>query len=150
MRVFHGLDELEPAVGSVLGTSQWFDITQQRIDGFADSTSDHQWIHVDPVRAGTGPFGATIAHGFLTLSLIPVLSGQIWRVEGASLAVNYGTDKVRFLNPVPVDSRIRAHARLDAVKPNRLGKVVSVSYTLELEKDLKTACVATSLTVFAQ
>lgn len=150
MRIFRNIDELDTAVGTDLGTSPWLDITQEQIDRFADATGDRQWIHIDTDRAESGPFGRTIAHGFLTLSLIPSLSEQIWRVDGASLAVNYGTDTVRFLQPVPVDSRIRVHATIDAVKSNHMGKVVSVRYTVELEGTGKPACVATSLTVFAR
>lgn len=98
MRIFNGIDEVETAVGEHLGYSAWFPVTQDRIDKFADATEDHQWIHVDPERAAQGPYGGTIAHGYLTLSLLPVLGAQVMRVDGISMTVNYGSNKVRFPN----------------------------------------------------
>ncbi len=105
MRIFESLSELAAAVGEPLGTSDWVQIEQARIDQFAEATGDHQWIHTDPERAADGPFGATIAHGYLTLSLIPMLTWQIYEVRGISGALNYGLDKVRFPSPVRVGSR---------------------------------------------
>ncbi len=110
-QVFTSAPELRAAVGQELGVSDWLEVDQKRIDLFADATGDHQWIHVDPERAAEGPFGSTIAHGYLTLSLLPALVPQILRVEGVRMGVNYGTDKVRFPAPVPVGSRLRAPGR---------------------------------------
>jgi acyl dehydratase len=107
MQVFTSLDQLKGAVGVDLGVSDWLEILQQRVDQFAETTGDHQWIHVDPERAATGPFGGTIAHGWLTASILPVLTQQIYRVE-AKMAVNYGLNKLRFPSPVPVGSSVRA------------------------------------------
>src|ERR1700739_4909083 len=115
MRVFADLDELRTAAGQVLGPSDWITVDQAQIDAFADATGDHQWIHVDPERAATGPFGTTIAHGFLTLSLMPVMLENLYRVDGVRMGVNYGLNKVRFPAPVPVDSRLRASAEIAEV-----------------------------------
>lgn len=107
MQVFTSLDQLKDAVGVGLGFSDWLEISQERVDQFAETTGDHQWIHVDPERAASGPFGGTIAHGWLTASILPVLTQQIYRVE-AKMAVNYGLNKLRFPAPVPVGSSVRA------------------------------------------
>ena len=107
MQVFTSLDQLKDAVGVELGFSDWLEISQERVDQFAETTGDHQWIHVDPERAASGPFGGTIAHGWLTASIIPVLTQQIYRIE-AKMAVNYGLNKLRFPAPVPVGSSVRA------------------------------------------
>src|SRR5512133_3016834 len=104
MRTFNGIVELQAAVGEQLGASDWHEITQEQVNLFAEATGDRQWIHVDPVRAASGPFGGTIAHGYLTLSLLPALVAEIFRVEGVSMGLNYGTNKVRFPTPVPVGS----------------------------------------------
>jgi acyl dehydratase len=148
--VFRGIAELSPAVGSELGVSDWLTVTQQMVDQFAESTGDHQWIHVDPERAASGPFGTTIAHGYLTLALLPVLAEQIFRVDDVTLAINYGTNRVRFPQPVPVGSRIRARATLTSVRSIALGTQVRVLYTIELEGSEKPACVAVGLTVYGQ
>ena len=111
-RIFTSADELRAGVGEQLGHSDWLEIEQKRIDLFADATGDHQWIHVDPERAASGPFGTTIAHGYLTLSLLPTLVPQVLRVEGMKMGINYGANKVRFPSPVPVGSRLRATAVL--------------------------------------
>lgn len=116
MRIFDGLQELTAAAGTELGTTAWMDIDQKRIGLFAEATGDHQWIHTDPARAVDGPFGGTIAHGLLTLSLLPVLLNQLYRVDNVSMAVNYGLDKVRFPSPVPVGSRLAATARIASVE----------------------------------
>src|SRR4029450_1346610 len=112
MRTFAKLSELEALVGEHIADSDWIEVTQERIQLFADATGDHQWIHVDPERAKAGPFGTTIAHGFLTLSLVPSLASQGYRVDGARVGINYGLDKVRFPSPLPVGSRIRGGVEL--------------------------------------
>ncbi|SNR35449.1 Acyl dehydratase [Haloechinothrix alba] len=142
MRVFHGLDELTQAVGEHLGYSEWHTISQERVNRFADATGDHQWIHVDPERAAHGPFGGTIAHGYLTLSLLPMLSQEIYRVEGLSMGVNYGSNKVRFPAAVPVGSRVRAGAELVDIAAGQNGTQATVRVTVELEGSDKPACVA--------
>ncbi|GAA2632497.1 MaoC family dehydratase [Streptomyces axinellae] len=145
-RVFTSADELREATGQELGTSDWLEIDQKRIDLFADATGDHQWIHVDPARAAEGPFGTTIAHGYLTLSLLPSLIPQIMRVEGMRMGVNYGVNKVRFPSPVPVGSRLRARATLAEVATASDGGVqVAAKVTVEREGESKPVCVAESL-----
>ena len=147
MRVFRGIAELEAAVGSHLGYSAWHTVTQEQIDLFAEATGDHQWIHVDPQRAAAGPFGGTIAHGFLTLSLVPMLIGQVYRVEGMSAGLNYGADRLRFPSPVPAGSRVRAGVELTALTPSARGYQVSTRVTIERENDDKPACVVDMLAV---
>ena len=142
MQVFTTLDEIRAAKGSVLGTSDWLTIDQTRIDRFADATGDHQWIHVDPDRAATGPFGATIAHGFLTLALLPHFAVQNYRIEGARLSVNYGLNKVRFITPVRVGSRLRGITELTGVEDLDTGAQLSFRTTIEIEGVEKPACVA--------
>ncbi len=142
MRTIKGHEELRAAVGEELGTSDWQGIDQARIDAFADVTGDHQFIHVDPERAKETPFGGTIAHGYLTLSLVPVLMAQAVAFEGFNFGVNYGTNKVRFPAPVPVDSRVRATARLAEVTEIPNGSQAVVEVTIELEGGDKPVCVA--------
>lgn len=142
MRVFAGLDELAAAKGEHLGYSDWHTVTQDEIDQFAEATHDFQWIHVDPERAAQTPFGGTIAHGFLTLSLVPMLGYQIYRVEGVTMGINYGCNKVRFPSPVPVNSRVRAGAVLAEVTDVPGGKQAVIQYTVEIEGVTKPACVA--------
>lgn len=125
MRVFDGIADLEKAVGTHLGHSEWHTVNQDQIDAFAAATGDHQWIHVDPAKAAEGPFGTTVAHGFLTLSLVPMLTWQVYKVEGVKMGVNYGADKLRFPSPVPVGSRVRAGVELTSVTPNKLGYQVA-------------------------
>ncbi|GAB2815770.1 MaoC family dehydratase [Streptomyces daliensis] len=145
-RVFTSTDELAAAVGEELGTSDWLTIDQKRVDLFADATGDHQWIHVDPERAKEGPFGTTIAHGYLTLSLLPALVPQIMRVEGMKMGVNYGVNKVRFPAPVPVGSRLRARAELSEITDVGGGAVqVAAKVTIEREGGDKPVCVAETL-----
>jgi acyl dehydratase len=139
---FPSVDRLSEAVGSHLGYSPWIEITQRRVDLFAAATDDHQWIHVDVERAAAGPFGGTIAHGYLTLSLAVPLVGEILSVEGAGMVVNYGADRVRFPAPVPVGSRIRAGARLAGVEGVSGGVQVALDVTFELDGSDKPACVA--------
>ena len=145
MKVFTDLDGIRAAKGSVLGTSDWLTIDQTRIDRFADATGDHQWIHVDPGRAATGPFGATIAHGFLTLSLLPYFAVQNYRIEGARLSVNYGLNKVRFITPVRVGCRLRGITELTGVEDLDTGAQLSFRTTIEIEGVEKPACVAETL-----
>ena len=142
MRVFSTLDEIEAAVGEEIGTTDWVEITQERVDPFADATDDHQWIHVDVERAKAGPFGGTIAHGYLTLSLIPLLGSQVFDLETPGAKLNYGVNKVRFPNPVPVGSRIRATCTVAEVTDVPAGKQLTVSYVIEIEGQDKPACVA--------
>ncbi|WP_329310866.1 MaoC family dehydratase [Streptomyces sp. NBC_01262] len=145
MKVFTDLDGIRAAKGSVLGTSDWLTIDQTRIDRFADATGDHQWIHIDPGRAATGPFGATIAHGFLTLSLLPYFAVQNYRIEGARLSVNYGLNKVRFITPVRVGCRLRGITELTGVEDLDTGAQLSFRTTIEIEGVEKPACVAETL-----
>jgi len=138
-RVFTSIEEITAAVGEPIGPSAWLLIEQDRIDAFADATGDRQWIHVDPEQARTGPFGRTIAHGHLTLSLVPMLGSQIIAFETGRPKLNYGSNKVRFPNPVPVDSRIRATATITGVQPVAMGSQVTVSYVVEIEGQDKPA-----------
>ncbi|MQA10691.1 MAG: dehydratase [Pseudonocardiaceae bacterium] len=147
MRVFNGVDEFAAAVGTDLGDSDWHEVTQGQVDLFADATGDHQWIHVDPERAKSGPFGGTIAHGYLTLSLIPVLGKQIYRVDNLAMGINYGTNKVRFPEPVPVGSKIRAVAKLTDAEEVKQGKRFVVEYTIEVQGRDKPACIAETVVV---
>ena len=142
MRVFTTLDEVAAASGEELGTSEWLPIEQDRVDRFADATGDHQWIHVDPERAATGPFGGTIAHGYLTLSLVPFLGSQVFALETPGAKLNYGVNKVRFPNPVRVGKRVRAHVALADVQDLPTGKQLTLRYTVEIEDEAKPACVA--------
>jgi acyl dehydratase len=139
---FSSIDELRAAVGSHLGYSEWWEITQDRVDRFADATDDHQFIHVDPEKAALSPFGGTIAHGYLTLSLAVPLAQEIIGVEGVAMAVNYGTNKVRFPAPVPVGSRLRAGAVLESVDDVEGGVQVVTTLTFEIEGGTKPVCVA--------
>lgn len=148
MRVFDGLAQLSAAVGSHLGFSQWHEVTQQQIDMFAQATGDHQWIHVDPDRAAAGPFGATVAHGFLTLSLAPMLSAEVYRLDGIAMGVNYGCNKVRFPAPVKVGSRVRGGVELLSVEPASMGHQVTTKITVELEDSEKPACVVELVALF--
>ena len=148
-RVFSSLDEFKAAVGSDLGTSDWVTVTQEQINTFADATGDHQWIHVDPEAAAKGPFGTTIAHGYLTLSLLPVFGAEIYEVQNLAFGVNYGANKVRFPNPVPVDSRLRATATLKEIADIPIGTQATISFVVEREGAEKPAVVAEVVYVFA-
>ncbi|WP_405136525.1 MaoC family dehydratase [Nocardia sp. NBC_01388] len=141
--VYRGIDELEAAIGQELGPTEWFTMTQSRIDGFADGTEDHQWIHVDPTRAADSPYGATVAHGFLTLSLVPYFVNRLRRIDGVRMGVNYGLEKVRFPTPVRAGSRIRA--RTTMVQFDRLDEKsiqLTTRTAIEVEGEPKPACVA--------
>ena len=142
-----GVEGVQGLVGQHLGYSDWVTITQEQVQQFADATGDQQWIHVDPERAKDGPFGTTIAHGYLTLSLVPMLVWQIYQVEGVKMGVNYGSNKVRFPTPVPVGSRVRAGVELVSVEPSSMGFTVTTKVTIELEGADKPACVAETLSV---
>jgi acyl dehydratase len=135
------IDELEQAGERELGTSSWHEITQEQVNMFADATGDHQWIHVDPERAAEGPFGGTVAHGYLTLAMLPMLLSEVVSVSDAVMGVNYGTEKIRFTSPVPVGSRLRAHAKL--LKTQRRGPSViwNVGVEVEIEGKEKPALV---------
>ena len=141
-----GIEGVQGLVGQHLGYSNWVEVTQEQVNQFADATGDHQWIHVDPERATKeSPFGGPIAHGYLTLSLLPMLMPQIVEITGFKMGVNYGTDKVRFPSPVPVGSRVRAGATLDSAEPIDGGIAMAVTVTVEVEGGSKPAMVATSL-----
>ena len=142
---FATLDDLRAAVGTELGTSDWIPIDQERVDRFAEATGDHQWIHTDPERAAAGPFGTTIAHGFLTLSLLPVIAGSVVRVDGVRMGVNYGTDRVRFPAAVPVGSRVRGRVELVGVTDVPGGVQVVTRVTVERDGGDKPVCVAESV-----
>ena len=143
-----GIDGLRDALGTHLGYSDWLAIDQERINTFADATGDHQWIHVDPAKAAAGPFGATIAHGFLTLSLTNLFLPQIVDVQGFSMGINYGTDKVRFPSPVVVGSRVRGGAELVSLDDVAGGVQTTMRVTVEIEGGPKPACVVDSLSRF--
>ncbi|MBD8868668.1 MaoC family dehydratase [Nocardioides donggukensis] len=142
MRVFTTLEEVAEAAGAELGTSEWLTIDQERVDTFADATGDHQWIHVDAERAAEGPFGGTIAHGYLTLSLVPLLGSQVVTFETPGAKLNYGVNKVRFPHPVRVGRRVRAHVAVGEVTELPAGKQLTMRYTIEIEDEAKPACVA--------
>ena len=142
MRTFTDLAELEAAVGEELGTTDWMEITQERVNLFADATDDHQWIHVDEERAKDGPFGGTIAHGYLTLSLIAHFNQELVKIETSGARLNYGLNKVRFPNPVLVGKRIRGRAAIQSLTDVPAGKQLTVAYTIEIEDEAKPACVA--------
>jgi acyl dehydratase len=129
-------------VGDEYGPSSWIEVTQERIDAFADATGDHQWIHVDPERAARGPFGTTIGHGYLTLSLIPVMSYEVLPHEEGGMGINYGVNRVRFPAPVPVDSKVRGTFRVENVEQADWGSQSTLSVTIEREGGDKPVCVA--------
>jgi acyl dehydratase len=142
VRTINGIEELKSLVGEHLGYSPYVDVSQERVNTFADATGDHQWIHIDVERAKAGPFGAPIAHGYLTLSLGPMLSPMIFNVSGISMGVNYGCAKVRFPSPVPVGSNLRLGARLLEVTDVAGGVQVMMEFTFEVEGSAKPSCVA--------
>lgn len=136
------LEQLRDAAGTDLGASRWFQIDQSRIDAFADATEDHQWIHVDPARAADGPYGTTIAHGYLTLSLLPTLMVDLIQITGVSARLNYGLNKLRFPAPVPAGKRIRARAEIVGADDVTGGVQAAIAVTIEVEGESKPACVA--------
>ncbi|MFE4668790.1 MaoC family dehydratase [Streptomyces sp. NPDC056716] len=142
----HTIDGLKALAGTDLGRTGWMEITQERVNTFADATGDHQWIHTDPDKAKDGPFGRTIAHGYLTLSLIIPLFEELLKVSGTSMSVNYGLDKVRFPSPVPVGAKIRLHgtvASVEEVKGNAVQ--LHLTFTVEVDGSDKPACVAEAI-----
>ena len=141
-RTIEGIDGLKALVGEHLGYSSYIEITQERVNTFADATGDHQWIHVDVERANAGPFGGPIAHGYLTLSLGPSLSPEIFTVTGISMGVNYGAGKVRFPAPVPVGSKLRLGATLKSVDDVAGGAQITMEFVYEVEGATKPSCVA--------
>jgi acyl dehydratase len=145
MKTITGLGELKHAEGEVLGTSDWHEVTQKDIDTFADVTGDHQWIHVDVARASETPFGGTIAHGYYTLSIIPMLSRQVFGMEGFTFALNYGLNKVRFPAPLPVGSRVRLSVKVLEVLDIPGGAQTTMEMTVEREGGDKPVCVAQTL-----
>ncbi|MCW2800101.1 MAG: dehydratase [Aeromicrobium sp.] len=149
VRAFTSLDEFKAAAGEEIGTSDWHTVTQEQINTFAEATGDHQWIHVDPEMAAKGPFGTTIAHGYLTLSLLPFFGEQIYSIDGLAFGMNYGANKVRFPSPVPVNSRLRATATLKETSEIAIGTQGIVNFVIELEGSEKPACVAEVVFVMA-
>ena len=150
MRVLDDLGTLADLAGEELGSSDWLEIDQERVDRFADATGDHQWIHVDVERAKAGPFGGTIAHGYLTLSLIPFLGAQVFSLETPGAKLNYGVNKVRFPSPVRVGSRIRSHVTMGEVTDLPAGKQLTLRHTLEIEGGSKPACVAETVVLLLE
>jgi len=143
------IDELKQRVGQQLGTSEPFEVTQDRVNLFADATEDHQWIHVDPERARTGPFGGTVAHGFLTLSLIPKFLAETVTVETSTSMINYGLNKVRFPAVVPVGSSVRARVELVGARKRAIGVEATFAVTTELRDSERPACVAQVVIVYS-
>ena len=146
MRSFEHLDELRALVGQTIASSDWIELGQQRIDQFAAATGDAQWIHVDPVRAAAGPFGTTIAHGFLTLALLPEMAAAAFEVRDTRMGVNYGLNKVRFPAPVPAGSRLRGHFKLLAYETIDGGAQLTMEVSMEREGSGKPVCIAESIT----
>lgn len=142
MHVFDGIEQIVAAKGEHLGYSDWMEITQERVDAFADATGDHQWIHVDPEAAAKGPFGTTIAHGYLTLSLLPLLLKEVYELRGVRMGMNYGANKLRFLAPVPVGSRVRLGIELRDAIEGGSGLQMVLAMTMEIEGSDKPALVA--------
>lgn len=150
MRTINGIDEFESLIGQELGTSEWLTMDQDAINSFADVTGDHQWIHVDEARAAEGPFGATIVHGFFTLALIPKFSSEVFTIEGVSIRVNYGLNKVRFLQPVVVGSRLRGKVEVKDVIRGEKGTQVILQQTIEINGQERPACIAEVVTLLVE
>ncbi|GAA1860441.1 MaoC family dehydratase [Brevibacterium marinum] len=150
MRTLNGIDEITSLVGTELGSSEWTTIDQDAINTFADVTDDHQWIHIDEQRAAEGPYGSTIVHGFFTLSLIPKFSAEIFTIEGVSIRVNYGLNKVRFAQPVPVGSRLRGTVSVNEVIPGDKGTQVILKHVIEIEGEERPACIAEVVTLLVE
>jgi acyl dehydratase len=147
MRILNDSREIADAEGQELGVSEWVAITQDRIDMFADATGDRQWIHVDPERAADGPFGTTVAHGYLTLSMLPFLGAQVFAFAGNVARVNYGLNKVRFIAPVTVGAKVRSKVDLLEVADIEKGQRVTLQHTIEIRGSEKPACVAETVTL---
>ncbi len=150
MRVFESIEEIEAAAGEEIGVGEWVEIDQQRVDAFADVTGDHQWIHVDPERAKASPFGGTIAHGYLTLSLVPWLGSQVFGLETPGAKLNYGVNKVRFPAPVPVGSRIRIRVTMGECVGVPAGSQLTLRHVIEIEDGDKPACVAETVVLLLE
>jgi len=148
VKKFSGLDEFVAAQGAELGPTDWLEVTQDRVNLFADATDDHQWIHIDPERAANGPFGGTIAHGLLTLSLLPHFTRQLYTVDNVAMAINYGYNKVRFITPVRVGAKIRARAQIAKVDQLDGSVQATVTVTVEIDGSDKPAAVAESIVRF--
>ena len=142
----NSIDELKALIGTHVGYGEYLTVTQEAVNQFADATGDHQWIHVDPVRAAAGPFGGPIAHGYMTLSLIPVLLNGVMQVAGVKMGVNYGTNKVRFTSPVPVGSQVRAGSTLVSAEAIPGGAQVTMDVVIEIKDAPKPACFAQIVT----
>jgi acyl dehydratase len=145
MRVFKDLDELAASVGETIGPTGWIPITQRRVNAFADATDDHQWIHVDRERAAQSPFGGTIAHGYLTLAMLPMIASHLFVIEHRGAKLNYGVNKVRFPAPVPVDSKIRGSVTIAGVEDVEVGKRLTLDYVVEVDGQDKPGMVAQSV-----
>lgn len=150
MRTINGIDEFESLIGQELGSSEWLTMDQDAINAFADVTGDHQWIHVDEERAAEGPYGATIVHGFFTLALIPKFSSEVFTIEGVAIRVNYGLNKVRFLQPVVVGSRLRGKVEVKDVIRGEKGTQVILQQTIEIDGQERPACIAEVVTLLVE
>lgn len=150
VREINGIAELEKLVGQEVGKSDWVTIDQDRIQLFADATDDHQWIHLDEEKAKAGPFGGTIAHGFLTLSLLPMLSQRTVDVTGMKMKINYGLNKVRFPQPVPAGARVRDTITLDSVERKDAGVMVIMTHVIEIDGADRPACIAESVSLMVE
>jgi acyl dehydratase len=148
MRSFANLEEFSAAKGEHLGYSGWREVTQAQVNMFAEATGDHQWIHVDPERAAGSPFGGTIAHGYLTVALLPAFITEIFSVGGLSMVVNVGLNKLRFPTPVPVGSRVRGGAELTELKNSPAGRLAWIRMTVEVDGQKKAACVADAMFLY--
>ena len=147
MLTINGVDGIRELVGQELGVSEWVQITQDDVNKFAEVTGDDQWIHVDVERAKETPLGGTIVHGYYTLSLLPKFAYETYTIEGISFAMNYGSDKVRFLSPVPTGSKLRCRSELSSIEDRNGGVLMKVTSTIEIEGSDKPACVAETLTI---
>ncbi|MFD5228691.1 MaoC family dehydratase [Streptomyces qaidamensis] len=147
VKTYQGLDDLQKAVGTVIGHSEWHTITQNDIDRFADVTGDHQWIHIDPDKAAKGPYGTTVAHGYLVLSLVPMLLSETARTEGLTAAINYGSNKVRYPAPTPVNSQVRGMVELTELRRGPQGAQAVFRVTVERQGGDKPVCVAEVVSV---
>jgi acyl dehydratase len=145
VKIFDGLDEFVAAAGSQLGPTDWLPVEQERVDQFADATDDHQWIHVDPEQAANGPFGGTIAHGLLTLSLLPHFMHELYTVSNVAMAINYGFNKVRFITPVRVGAKLRARSEIAKVQTLDSAVQATLVTTIEVEGAQKPAAVIESI-----
>jgi acyl dehydratase len=148
-RVFGSLDEFKGAIGESLGPTEWLTVTQEAIDEFARSTGDRQWIHTDPERAKSGPFGTTIAHGYWTLSTLPAFAEQLYEIHGLTMGLNYGANRIRFPDVVPVGSRLRATATLKDTKDIAIGTQLTLEFVIEREGGAKPVCIAEVVYVMA-